>query len=146
MDQSDPAASAGQPHKLYDAADPRIYFAAERTHLAWVRTGLAMMGFGFVVARFGLFLRELAAAQRATAEGLPPHTPGLSLYVGVTLVGLGVAVTLAASIKYRRRIGRLQRGEPVTPKPASLELIVGAVLALVGLAMAAYLLGIVGTR
>ncbi len=41
--------------------DPRIYFAAERTLLAWVRTGLAMMGFGFVVARFGLFLRELAA-------------------------------------------------------------------------------------
>ena len=33
--------------------DPRIYFAAERTLLAWVRTGLAMMGFGFVVARFG---------------------------------------------------------------------------------------------
>ena len=43
------------------AGDPRVYFAAERTLLAWVRTGLALMGFGFVVARFGLFLRELAA-------------------------------------------------------------------------------------
>src|SRR5271156_3896829 len=48
-------------------ADPRIYFAAERTLLAWVRTGLTMMGFGFVVARFGFFLRELAAV-----PGAPP--------------------------------------------------------------------------
>ena len=38
--------------------DPRVYFAAQRTFLAWIRTGLALMGFGFVVARFGLFLRE----------------------------------------------------------------------------------------
>ena len=26
--------------------DPRVYFAAERTFLAWIRTGLALMGFG----------------------------------------------------------------------------------------------------
>jgi uncharacterized membrane protein YidH (DUF202 family) len=37
--------------KRPDSLDPRVYFAAERTLLAWVRTGLAMMGFGFVVAR-----------------------------------------------------------------------------------------------
>jgi len=34
-------------------ADPRNYFAAERTFLAWIRTGLALMGFGFVVAASG---------------------------------------------------------------------------------------------
>ena len=39
--------------------DPRIYFAAERTLLAWLRTGLGLMGVGFAVARFGLFLRLL---------------------------------------------------------------------------------------
>ena len=39
--------------------DPRIYFAAERTFLAWIRTGLALMGIGFAVARFGLFLQQL---------------------------------------------------------------------------------------
>ena len=55
------------------ALDPRIYFAAERTLLAWVRTGLALMGFGFVVARFGLFLRELFAIRAVT----PPQRPGL---------------------------------------------------------------------
>ncbi|HET6326866.1 MAG TPA: DUF202 domain-containing protein [Planctomycetaceae bacterium] len=55
--------------------DPRVYFAAERTLLAWVRTGLAMMGFGFVVARFGLFLRELASEQ----GGTPPQHTAVSL-------------------------------------------------------------------
>ncbi len=42
-------------------SDPRVYFAAERTMLAWLRTGIAVMAFGFVVARFGLFLRLLRA-------------------------------------------------------------------------------------
>jgi uncharacterized membrane protein YidH (DUF202 family) len=49
------------------SADPRVYFAAERTLLAWVRTGIAIMAFGFVVARFGLFLRLL----RAQAGAVP---------------------------------------------------------------------------
>ena len=48
--------------------DPRVFFAAERTLLAWVRTGLTIMAFGFVVARFGLFLRLLAAQQ---GQGIP---------------------------------------------------------------------------
>jgi putative membrane protein len=38
----DPLQSPSEP-------DPRIYFAAERTFLAWLRTGFALMGFGFVV-------------------------------------------------------------------------------------------------
>jgi putative membrane protein len=39
--------------------DPRVYFAAERTLLAWVRTGLTLIATGFLVARFGLILRLL---------------------------------------------------------------------------------------
>ena len=41
--------------------DPRVYFATERTFLAWIRTGLGLMGVGFAVSRFGLFLREFSA-------------------------------------------------------------------------------------
>ena len=49
---------------LNTEADPRVYFAAERTLLAWIRTGMTIMAFGFVVARFGLFLRLLRAEER----------------------------------------------------------------------------------
>ena len=82
--------------KPNEPLDPRVYFASERTLLAWIRTGLAMMGFGFVVARFGLFLRELA-----TMRDVPPQThSGLSLSVGTTLVIMGVAVNSLAAIKH----------------------------------------------
>ena len=84
--------------------DQRIFFAAERTLLAWIRTGLAMMGFGFVVARFGLFLRELAAAQGAPS----PHRVGLSLWIGTTLVLLGVVVNLFAAVRHFRTVRRLE--------------------------------------
>src|SRR5476651_2119497 len=85
--------------KRPEPLDPRVYFAAERTLLAWVRTGLAMMGFGFVVARFGLFLREFAAL-----PDLPHRNSGVSLSVGVTLVVMGVAVNVGAAFKHWRSV------------------------------------------
>ena len=48
--------------------DPRVYFAAERTLLAWIRTGLTVMAFGFLVARFGLFLRLVTLQLGAEAH------------------------------------------------------------------------------
>lgn len=117
--------------------DPRVYFAAERTLLAWVRTGLAMMGFGFVVARFGLFLREMAAVR----EAVPSHRSGFSLLVGTTLVIFGVAVNLAAAAKHWYTVRRLERGQPLTFKPWSLGMVVALLLGLLGLLTAVYLLG-----
>jgi putative membrane protein len=120
--------------------DPRIYFAAERTLLAWVRTGLAMMGFGFVVARFGLFLRELAAAR--DLAHLPPAQPqhtGLSLYFGTALVVLGVVVTLLSAAAYWKTIARLDRGERLEFRKLSLAVISALVLAALGAGMALYL-------
>ena len=49
-------------------SDPRVFFAAERTLLAWVRTGLTIMALGFVVARFGLFLSLLRNSIEAPGE------------------------------------------------------------------------------
>ena len=48
-------------------SDPRVFFAAERTLLAWVRTGLTIMALGFVVSRFGLFVRLLELQAPAAA-------------------------------------------------------------------------------
>jgi hypothetical protein len=48
--------------------DPRVYFAAERTFLAWIRTGLGLIGIGFAVSRFGLFFRQLSASESHLAH------------------------------------------------------------------------------
>jgi putative membrane protein len=117
------------------AVDPRIFFAAERTLLAWVRTGLALMGFGFVVARFGLFLRELAAVR----DDAPHPGSGLSLWVGTALVILGVGVNVAAVVKNWYTVRRLERGQPLRFTPWSLGMAVALMLGLLGLLTATYL-------
>lgn len=118
-----------------EPGDPRVHFAAERTLLAWIRTGLAMMGFGFVVARFGLFLRELAPAQ----GHVPPHRVGLSLWIGTTLVLVGVVVNVFAAVRHWRTVRRLERNEPLRFSPLSLGFIVALFLAVLGLLTATYL-------
>ena len=122
--------------------DPRTYFAEERTFLAWIRTGLGLMGVGFAVARFGLFLRQLQAtemARTAAASAVPVHGTGYSVYAGVGLVALGVLVNLAAVRRHLRTVSQLRTGT-WTPTVNRSAIGLAAVLALVGVAMATYLL------
>ncbi|QDT54463.1 hypothetical protein Pan44_24960 [Caulifigura coniformis] len=114
--------------------DARTQFAAERTLLAWIRTGLALMGFGFVVARFGLFLRELAATQHTT----PLHSSGMSFWIGVLLIILGVGVMLAAASGHSRVIRRLQEGSLDRFRVSPLGIAVTLALAAIGLGLTIY--------
>jgi putative membrane protein len=114
------------------------YLAAERTLLAWIRTGLALMGFGFVVARFGLFLQELQAMQRAPAE----QSYGLSLWFGTALIAVGVIVNAFAGWHHLRLVRELDRGEANHSRPSLQAVAVAFFLALVGLAMAIYLISV----
>jgi len=111
------------------------YLAAERTFLAWIRTGLALMGFGFVVARFGLFLRALQL-------GAPSQSYGLSVWFGTALIILGVIVNVWSLRHHVRLVRELNRGEAAFNRPSSLAIIVSLVMAMVGLAMATYLISV----
>ncbi len=116
--------------------DPRVYFAAERTFLAWIRTGLGLMGIGFAVSRFGLFLRQLTAAE----SHLTPRATGLSLWSGVALVALGVIVNLSAVLRHVQLIHQLSAGTWQPGKVNRDAIVLGLILAAVGIGMAFYLI------
>jgi putative membrane protein len=117
---------------------PSDYLAAERTFLAWIRTGLAMMGFGFVVARFGLFLQALRMGQ----PNFSARTYGLSFWFGTALIALGVIVNLASARNHVRLVHDLNHGGTGFTRPSSLAIVMAVTLAVLGLAMAIYLVSI----
>jgi uncharacterized protein (DUF302 family)/uncharacterized membrane protein YidH (DUF202 family) len=117
------------------SGSPSDYLAAERTFLAWIRTGLALMGFGFVVARFGLFLRALQ-------PGGPSQSYGLSVWFGTALIIVGVIVNIWSVRHHVRLVQDLNRGGSAFNRPSSLAIIVALILAVVGSAMAIYLISV----
>jgi putative membrane protein len=116
--------------------DPRVYFAAERTFLAWIRTGLGLMGIGFAVSRFGLFLRQVSASE----SHLPSHTTGISLWSGVSFVALGVIVNLSAVLRHFQLIRELSSGTWRPGRVSRDAVILGLLLAAIGIGMAVYLM------
>lgn len=115
------------------SSDPRVYFAAERTLLAWIRTGITVIGLGFVVARFGLFLQILRH------DPAPNSHPG-SMLIGVGLVLLGsAAVAMAAwqHVQFCRDLDPADR--PREPLP-NWSVWFAATLSVVGIVLAGYIL------
>jgi uncharacterized protein (DUF302 family)/uncharacterized membrane protein YidH (DUF202 family) len=119
-------------------ATPRDFLAVERTFLAWIRTGLALMGLGFVLARFGIFLREFNLNQ----PNLSSQSYGLSLWFGTALILLGVLVCLLSLVRYRRLLQQLEQSEAVLSSPSTLAITTALVLAILGVAMAIYLISV----
>ena len=115
-----------------DLRDPRVVQANERTLLAWLRTGIGLMAFGFVVARSGSWVNTLA--------GHEAEEPSAFAWIGVALVALGTAFSVAAGVEYmrvRRAIlsGRfISTGGFLPPLVTMLVAVIG--LALVGLLIA----------
>jgi putative membrane protein len=116
--------------------DPRVFFAAERTLLAWLRTGLTVMALGFVVARFGLFLQLVSGqAQAASAQ---VHT-GLSAALGVLFIVVGALATLGATVQHRRFVATLPERDLPPSYSRTFALALTSVVGILGLALAAYL-------
>jgi uncharacterized protein (DUF302 family)/uncharacterized membrane protein YidH (DUF202 family) len=119
-------------------ADLRDYLAVERTLLAWIRTGLALMGFGFVVARFGLFLQQIQLVNRSLA----PQPTGPSLWFGTALIVAGILVHLSSAWRHVHLVRQLDQGGTGSSRSPALALATAIFLAVVGLAMAIYLLSV----
>ncbi len=73
----------------------RTRLAIERTLMAWVRTCTALIGFGFTIVQF---FQRLATTP-GVSEALRPQAPR---YLGLALVGAGVAGLLISVIQYRK--------------------------------------------
>ena len=94
------------------------------------------MGFGFVVARFGLFLHEIAAVR----ETVPAKaSTGLSLGIGTALILLGVVVNVLVSAEHVRLMRKVRAEPPYGVRSWLMGVVVAWVLAILGIAMAVYL-------
>ncbi len=120
-------------------SDPRVYFAEQRTFLAWIRTGLALMGFGFVVARFGLFMRELTFRNSGSPQA-SSHTTGPSVWLGTALVIVGVIVNLSAVMTHIRQVRQLRTGEWIAGRISKTAVTLALLLSAAGIGLAIYLI------
>lgn len=94
------------------------------------------MAFGFVVARFGVFLREI------TLPGVvaPAKGSGMSLYLGLSLIGLGVLVCVVSAIRHSGYVRAIDEGRFRERFGSRFAFAVVGVLALIGVATAVLLL------
>jgi putative membrane protein len=113
-----------------------VYFAAERTLMAWIRSALGLMALGFVIDRFGLVFRQVLPE-----AGPQLYPKALSFWMGTVMVALGVLMAAVAAVRYFRfardyhRRGSTQPGQGIYA-----GVLFTVILALIGLAIVGFLI------
>jgi putative membrane protein len=118
-------------------SDPRVFFAAERTLLAWLRTGITIIALGFVVSRFGLFVRLIAMQSH---EAAPAAHASMSAGLGVAFVVTGALAIVMAALQHRSFVATLPQADLPRAYSGAFALALSVVVSVLGLALAGYLL------
>lgn len=116
-----------------------VYFAAERTLMAWLRAALGLMALGFVIDRFGLVLRQI------TPNMAMHYSRAFSFWGGSMVVLVGSILALVASIRYTLFALHYHRDlrHDQTTRPGHgiiLGIIFTVVVAVIGFVVAGFLL------
>ena len=118
-----------------ESACAMVYYAAERTLMAWVRVALGMMALGFVIDRFGLVLRMMP-----TQPGIPTHPTIYSFWSGTGLVLCGAVMAVVAAVRYIGLELRVRREGCRAPGHGlPLGVLFTLLVALIGFAIALFL-------
>jgi putative membrane protein len=117
---------------MSDLNDPRVFFAAERTLMAWNRTGITLMAFGFVLERFGLFLHVIK--QNPSSNGRD-----FSFWIGIAFIVLALTTISISIVQFRRVLRTLKPIEIPEQYNTRSGIAVNLTVILLGIALLAYL-------
>jgi putative membrane protein len=112
--------------------------ANERTFLAWVRTAIAIMAFGFLVQKFDLFLKLVSRS--LSLPGSPSAGRVFGIVAGLLLIVLAGAMMVVAAIRFHRTAVAID-AEELRPGPGTgPDLMLVAMLLLLGAILFVYLI------
>jgi putative membrane protein len=115
-----------------------VYFAAERTLMAWIRAALGLMALGFVIDRFGLVVRTMTPH-----AGPVVQSSTMSFVAGAGLVVVGALLAAVAAVRYAHFLRRYRQSGDIHPgyglEPA---LFFTVVVGLMGALIAGYLMSV----
>lgn len=114
--------------------DPRVFFAAERTLLAWHSVSLALIAFGFLIERSGLLLQALAPQEAMARENR------FTFWAGLVFILLGAFAASAAVVQYRALLRNLKPVEIPEGYRVHLGSFINLVVAATGVVWTVYLL------